>query len=127
MKQNNNFNDFLRLQDVYKIGGIGTVPVGRVETGVLKPGMVVTFAPAGLTTEVKSVEMHHEALQEAVPGDNVGFNVKNVSVKELRRGYVAGDSKNNPPKGAADFTAQVCTLHIIVLALINLFDTMMKN
>lgn len=98
---------FLFLQDVYKIGGIGTVPVGRVETGVLKPGMVVTFAPAGLTTEVKSVEMHHEALTEAVPGDNVGFNVKNVSVKELRRGYVAGDSKNNPPRGAADFTAQV--------------------
>jgi elongation factor 1-alpha len=92
---------------VYKIGGIGTVPVGRVETGVLKPGMVVTFAPANLTTEVKSVEMHHEALQEAVPGDNVGFNVKNVSVKELRRGYVAGDSKNNPPNGAANFIAQV--------------------
>lgn len=83
------------------------MPVGRVETGVLKPGMVVTFAPANLTTEVKSVEMHHEALQEAVPGDNVGFNVKNVSVKELRRGYVAGDSKANPPKAAADFTAQV--------------------
>ena len=83
------------------------MPVGRVETGVLKPGMVVTFAPANLTTEVKSVEMHHEALQEAVPGDNVGFNVKNVSVKELRRGYVAGDSKNNPPRGAADFIAQV--------------------
>ena len=72
--------------------------------------MVVTFAPVNLTTEVKSVEMHHEALQEAVPGDNVGFNVKNVSVKELRRGYVAGDSKNNPPKAAADFTAQVCQL-----------------
>lgn len=103
------------MQDVYKIGGIGTVPVGRVETGVLKPGMVVTFAPVGLTTEVKSVEMHHEALQEAVPGDNVGFNVKNVSVKELRRGYVAGDSKNNPPKGAADFTAQVCLVHLIIL------------
>nr|AAL78750.1 elongation factor-1 alpha [Locusta migratoria] len=101
----------LPLQDVYKIGGIGTVPVGRVETGILKPGMVVTFAPANLTTEVKSVEMHHEALQEAVPGDNVGFNVKNVSVKELRRGYVAGDSKNNPPKGAADFTAQVIVLN----------------
>ncbi|CAH2012092.1 unnamed protein product [Acanthoscelides obtectus] len=99
------------LQDVYKIGGIGTVPVGRVETGILKPGMVVTFAPVGLTTEVKSVEMHHEALQEAVPGDNVGFNVKNVSVKELRRGYVAGDSKNNPPKGASDFTAQVIVLN----------------
>ncbi|XP_057372662.1 elongation factor 1-alpha-like isoform X1 [Daphnia carinata] len=101
----------LPLQDVYKIGGIGTVPVGRVETGVIKPGMVVTFAPCQLTTEVKSVEMHHEALEEAVPGDNVGFNVKNVSVKELRRGYVAGDSKNNPPKGAADFFAQVIVLN----------------
>merc|ERR1719516_682771 len=88
----------LPLQDVYKIGGIGTVPVGRVETGVLKPGTVVTFAPPNLTTEVKSVEMHHEALTEALPGDNVGFNVKNVSVKEIKRGYVAGDSKNAPPK-----------------------------
>jgi len=101
----------LPLQDVYKIGGIGTVPVGRVETGILKPGMVVTFAPTSLTTEVKSVEMHHEALTEAVPGDNVGFNVKNVSVKELRRGYVAGDSKANPPRAAADFTAQVIVLN----------------
>lgn len=64
------------------------MPVGRIETGVLKPGMVVTFAPQGLTTEVKSVEMHHEALQEALPGDNVGFNVKSVSVKEIRRGIV---------------------------------------
>lgn len=70
--------------------------------------MVVVFAPANITTEVKSVEMHHEALSEALPGDNVGFNVKNVSVKELRRGYVAGDSKNSPPRGASDFTAQVC-------------------
>lgn len=70
-------------------------------------GMVVVFAPANITTEVKSVEMHHEALPEALPGDNVGFNVKNVSVKELRRGYVAGDSKLSPPRGAADFTAQV--------------------
>merc|ERR1712126_520490 len=61
----------LPLQDVYKIGGIGTVPVGRVETGIIKPGMVVTFAPNMLTTEVKSVEMHHESLPEAVPGDNV--------------------------------------------------------
>lgn len=91
--------------------GIGTVPVGRVETGVLKPGMVVTFAPANLTTEVKSVEMHHEALTEAVPGDNVGFNVKNVSVKELRRGFVAGDSKANPPKAVSEFTAQVIVLN----------------
>merc|ERR1711963_1268112 len=101
----------LPLQDVYKIGGIGTVPVGRVETGIIKPGMVVTFAPAGLTTEVKSVEMHHEALTEAFPGDNVGFSVKNVSVKELRRGFVAGDSKASPPRGAADFFAQVIVLN----------------
>merc|ERR1712176_1187915 len=99
------------LQDVYKIGGIGTVPVGRVETGVLKPGMVVTFAPSGLSTEVKSIEMHHESLSEANPGDNVGFNVKNVSVKEIRRGNVAGDSKNDPPKGAIDFLAQVIVLN----------------
>ncbi|KAF3641050.1 Elongation factor 1-alpha [Capsicum annuum] len=65
----------LPLQDVYKIGGgIETVPVGRV----IKPGMVVTFGPPALTTEVKSVEMYHEALQEALPGDHVGFNVKNI-------------------------------------------------
>ena len=101
----------LPLQDVYKIGGIGTVPVGRVETGVLKPGMVVTFAPGGITTEVKSVEMHHTALTEAVPGDNVGFNVKNVSVKEIRRGNVAGDSKRDPPKEAETFTAQVIIMN----------------
>merc|ERR1739847_3597 len=101
----------LPLQDVYKIGGIGTVPVGRVETGTLKAGVVVTFAPANLTTEVKSVEMHHEALPEAVPGDNVGFNVKNVSVKDIKRGYVASDSKNKPAFAAKDFTAQVIVLN----------------
>ncbi|ROV94249.1 hypothetical protein VSDG_05739 [Cytospora chrysosperma] len=101
----------LPLQDVYKIGGIGTVPVGRIETGILKPGMVVTFAPANVTTEVKSVEMHHEQLTEGQPGDNVGFNVKNVSVKEIRRGNVAGDTKNDPPVGCASFTAQVIVLN----------------
>jgi len=100
----------LPLQDVYKIGGIGTVPVGRVETGVLKPGMVVTFAPAGVTTDVKSVEMHHEMLEAAYPGDNVGFNVKNISVKDIKRGYVCGDSKNDPPQKVANFEAQVIVL-----------------
>jgi elongation factor 1-alpha len=99
------------LQDVYKIGGIGTVPVGRVETGVLKPGAVVTFAPVNLTTEVKSVEMHHEALQQATPGDNVGFNVKNVSVKDIRRGYVCGDAKQDPPAETDNFVAQVIILN----------------
>merc|ERR1711978_311810 len=101
----------LPLQDGYKIGGIGTVPVGRVETGIIKPGMVVTFAPNQLTTEVKSVEMHHESLPEAVPGDNVGFNIKNVSVKDIKRGYVASDSKNKPATGVSDFTAQVIVLN----------------
>jgi elongation factor 1-alpha len=101
----------LPLQDVYKIGGIGTVPVGRVETGIIKPGIVATFAPTGLTTEVKSVEMHHQSMDQALPGDNVGFNVKNVSVKEIKRGNVAGDSKNDPPKAAVNFTAQVIILN----------------
>merc|ERR1712070_204909 len=65
----------------------------------------------GVTTEVKSVEMHHESLPEALPGDNVGFNVKNVSVKDIRRGNVAGDSKNDPPRGAKMFHAQVIILN----------------
>merc|ERR1719433_1019362 len=101
----------LPLQDVYKIGGIGTVPVGRVETGSIKAGMVVTFSPAAVTTEVKSVEMHHTQLAEGVPGDNVGFNVKNVSVKDIRRGNVCSDSKNDPAKEAKTFDAQVIVLN----------------
>lgn len=101
----------LPLQDVYKIGGIGTVPVGRVETGVLKPGMNVTFAPTLVSTEVKSVEMHHEALTEAIPGDNVGFNVKNLSIKDIRRGNVCSDSKNDPAREAINFLAQVIILN----------------
>ena len=100
----------LPLQDVYKIGGIGTVPVGRVETGVLKPGMVITFAPKGVSAECKSVEMHHEAVTEATPGDNVGFNVKGLSVKDIKRGFVASDSKNDPAKDTESFVA-----HCIVM------------
>jgi len=90
----------LPLQDVYKIGGIGTVPVGRVETGILKPGMEVLFAPVNLTTECKSVEMHHTQLPEAIPGDSVGFNVK-LSVKDIKRGFVCSDAKNDPPRVAS--------------------------
>merc|ERR1712079_199453 len=80
----------LPLQDVYKIGGIGTVPVGRVETGVIKAGMVVKFAPSNVTTEVKSVEMHHAQIPEGVPGDNVGFNVQVIVLNhpgEIQKGY----------------------------------------
>jgi len=101
----------LPLQDVYKIGGIGTVPVGRVETGTIKAGQTVVFAPSGVTTEVKSVEMHHEQLTHGMPGDNVGFNVKNVSVKDIRRGFVCSDTKNDPAKEAASFAAQVIVMN----------------
>jgi len=101
----------LPLQDVYKISGIGTVPVGRVETGIIKPGMVVTFAPGDLSTEVKSVEMHHQELEAANPGDNVGFNIKNVSVKDVKRGFVTSDSKNDPAKSCENFEAQVIVLN----------------
>jgi len=97
----------LPLQDVYKIGGIGTVPVGRVETGILKPNTVVNFAPVGLTTEVKSVEMHHESLAEALPGDNVGFNCKSISVKDVKRGYVASNNADDPARGCETFEASV--------------------
>merc|ERR1711934_276640 len=102
----------LPLQDVYKIGGIGTVPVGRVETGMIKPGMTCTFAPSNVTTEVKSVEMHHETMPDgASPGDNVGFNVKNVSVKDIRRGNVASNAKDDPAKETVSFNAQVIIMN----------------
>jgi len=100
----------LPLQDVYKIGGIGTVPVGRVETGVLKPGMTVVFVPSFLTTEVKTVEMHHEPMEKAEPGDNVGFNVKGLAVNQIKRGMVTGDTKTDPPQQAETFEAQVIVL-----------------
>jgi len=100
----------LPLQDVYKIGGIGTVPVGRVETGILKPGQGIVFCPANITTEVKSIEMHHESVEEAKPGDNVGFNCKNVSYKDIARGMVVGDSKNDAPQQCENFTAQVIVM-----------------
>src|SRR3990170_3730581 len=76
----------LPIQDVYSITGIGVVPVGRIETGVLKPGMKIHFQPSDKVGEVKSIEMHHETMDQAVPGDNVGFNVRGVDKKDLRRG-----------------------------------------
>jgi elongation factor 1-alpha len=101
----------LPLQDVYKISGIGTVPVGRVETGVIKPNMNITFGPMGTTTDCKSVEMHHESVAEAIPGDNVGFNVKGLSVTDIKRGYVASDTKNVPAKDTEFFKAQVIVMN----------------
>jgi elongation factor 1-alpha len=101
----------LPLQDVYKISGIGTVPVGRVETGILKPNMSCCFGPFGTTTDVKSVEMHHEQVAEAIPGDNVGFNVKGLSVQDIKRGYVASDAKNVPAMDTEFFKAQVIVMN----------------
>lgn len=98
------------VQDVYTITGIGTVPVGRVETGILKPGMKVSFQPANVIGEVKSIEMHHEVLPQAVPGDNCGFNVRGVSKNDIRRGDVAGPV-DNPPSVAKSFTAQIVVLN----------------
>jgi elongation factor 1-alpha len=99
------------LQDVYKISGIGTVPVGRVETGVMLPGQHILFAPSRIETDVKSIEMHHTSIPRAVPGDNIGFNVKNVAVKDLKRGYVACDARASPAAGASSFDAQVIVLN----------------
>ncbi|TFG13429.1 translation elongation factor EF-1 subunit alpha [Candidatus Thorarchaeota archaeon] len=97
------------INDVYSIKGVGTVPVGRVETGVLKPGMKVTFMPPNKTGEVKTVEMHHEMLDQAVPGDNIGFNVRGVERKDLGRGDVAGPT-DKPPTVAADYTGQIMVI-----------------
>jgi len=94
------------IQNVYSITGVGTVPVGRVETGVLKVGDKVVFMPPGVVGEVRSIEMHHQPLEKAEPGDNIGFNVRGVSKKDIRRGDVAGHL-DNPPTVAEEFTARV--------------------
>ncbi len=94
------------IQEVYSISGVGTVPVGRIETGKLKVGDKVVFMPPGVVGEVRSIEMHHEKLQEAIPGDNIGFNVRGVAKNEIRRGDVAGHL-DNPPTVVSDFTARV--------------------
>jgi elongation factor 1-alpha len=100
----------LPVQDVYTITGIGTVPVGRVETGTLKVGDKIIFLPSGKSGEVKSIEMHHEAVTEAVPGDNVGFNVRGIDKNDIRRGDVAGPV-SNPPTVVESFTANIQVLN----------------
>ncbi|MDD1706231.1 MAG: translation elongation factor EF-1 subunit alpha, partial [Methanoregulaceae archaeon] len=99
----------LPIQDVYSISGIGTVPVGRVETGVMKKGMKVSFMPANKEGEIKSIEMHHEEIPQAVPGDNVGFNVRGLAKGDIRRGDVCGPV-DAPPTVADEFTAQIVVL-----------------
>jgi elongation factor 1-alpha len=97
------------IQDVYSITGVGTVPVGKVETGVLKVGDTVVFEPSGVKGEVKSIEIHHRSIPEAKPGDNIGFNVRGVSKAEIKRGDVAGHP-DNPPTVAKEFIAQIVVL-----------------
>ena len=99
----------LPIQDVYSISGIGTVPVGRVETGIMKKGMKVAFMPANKDGEIKSIEMHHEEIPQAVPGDNVGFNVRGIGKGDIRRGDVCGPVEA-PPTVAEEFTAQIVVL-----------------
>ncbi|MEM3412185.1 MAG: translation elongation factor EF-1 subunit alpha [archaeon] len=100
----------LPIQDVYSITGVGTVPVGRVETGKLKVNDKVVIMPANVVGEVKSIEMHHQQMQEAEPGDNIGFNLKGVDKKLIKRGDVVGPV-DNPPTVAEEFTAQITVLN----------------
>jgi elongation factor 1-alpha len=86
----------LPIQDVYKISGIGTVPVGKIETGTLNVGKNVIFNPSQKSGEVKSIEMHHTMVDKAEPGDNVGFNVRGLASTDIRRGDVAGYADSEP-------------------------------
>ena len=86
----------LPIQDVYKISGIGTVPVGKIETGTLNVGKTVVFNPSQKSAEVKSIEMHHTMVDKAEPGDNVGFNVRGLAAVDIRRGDVAGYTDSAP-------------------------------
>lgn len=98
------------VQDVYTITGHGTVPVGRVETGKLKKGDKVIVMPGGAVGEVKRIEMHHQEIEEAIPGDNIGFNVKGIDKNQMKRGSVVGHP-DNPPTVAKEFVAQIIVLN----------------
>ena len=104
----------LPIQDVYNITGIGVVPVGRVETGTMKIGDKVIVVPGregkGITGEVKTIEMHHEQVQMAEPGDNIGFNVRGIGKTDIDRGDVLGHV-DNAPTVATEFTAQIVVLN----------------
>jgi elongation factor 1-alpha len=97
------------VEDAYTISGIGTVPVGRVETGVMKKGDKVIFMPGGTTGEVKSIEMHHEEIPQALPGDNIGWNIRGIGKNDVRRGDVCGHV-DNPPTVADEFVGQIVIL-----------------
>ena len=98
------------IQDVYTITGVGTVPVGRVETGVLRANEKVVVMPSGVTGEVKSIKTHHTQMESAEAGDNIGFNLRGVDKKSIHRGDVIGPV-NNPPSVAKEFEAQIIVIH----------------
>lgn len=100
----------LPIQDVYSITGVGTVPVGRVETGVLKEGDTIIFMPANVKGEVKSIETHHVRIPKALPGDNIGFNIRGVAKTDIQRGDVAGPL-DKPPTVAQEFIGQIIVIH----------------
>jgi elongation factor 1-alpha len=98
------------IQDVYSITGVGTVPVGRVETGIIKSNQKVIVMPAGVTGEVKSIETHHTQMDSAEAGDNIGFNLRGVDKKLIHRGDIIGNS-DSPPSVAKEFEAQIIVIH----------------
>ena len=102
------------IQDVYNIKGIGTVPVGRVETGIMKVNDKIIVVPGregkGVVGEVKTIEMHHEIINQAEPGDNIGFNVRGLGPKDVTRGDVLGHA-DKAPTVATEFTAQIVVLN----------------
>jgi len=98
------------VQDVYSITGVGTVPVGRVETGIMKKGDKIVFMPSNVTAEVRSIEMHHEEIPEAKPGDNIGFNVRGINKDQIKRGDVVAKPES-APKPVKEFTAQIIVLN----------------
>jgi elongation factor 1-alpha len=98
------------IQDVYSITGVGTVPVGRVETGIIKSNQKVVVMPAGVTGEVKSIETHHTQMDSAEAGDNIGFNLRGVDKKLIHRGDIIGSS-DSPPSVAKEFEAQIIVIH----------------
>ncbi len=98
------------VQDVYNIKGVGAIPVGRVETGVLKSGTKVVVMPSGKEGEVKDIEEHHEKLSEAKPGNNIGFSIRGVGTQDIRRGDVIGPVTDKPTV-AKSFTAQIVVLN----------------
>jgi len=96
----------LPISEVFVISGVGTVPVGRVETGVLKVGDTVVFMPPNVSGEVRTIEMHHQRIEKAIPGDNIGFNVRGISKEQVKRGDVVGHP-TNPPTVVDEFIARV--------------------